>query len=107
MDKLDILKEFTERLALQIDDSDSEVLERLIALREEVIEDLQHRAPLSDEDKAKIQIIQSHHDVLVGRMAKLRDEASQGLQRIQQTRLQKRSYEAPGSINAIFFDKKK
>lgn len=107
MDKLDILKEFTERLALQIGDSDSEVLERLVAFREEVIEDLERRLPLSEEEKAKIQVIQSYHDVLIGRMADLRDEASEGLLRIQQTRLQKRSYEAPGSMSAIFFDKKK
>lgn len=107
MDKLDVLKEFTERIVLQINDTEGEVLERLVDLRAEVIAELQARVPLSDADKNKVKSIQSHHDKLIARMEELRDEASEGLNRIQQSRVQKRSYESYVPANSFFFDKKK
>ncbi|MDG0794575.1 hypothetical protein OMP38_29850 [Cohnella ginsengisoli] len=89
MNKLDVLLVLTERLSMQIEEATSEGLENLVALREEVIQELQGRV-VTDEDRTKIKMIQMRHDMIIDRMVELRDEASRGLEQIQNSRLQKK-----------------
>ncbi|MDG0811869.1 hypothetical protein [Cohnella rhizosphaerae] len=106
MNKLDVLLVLTERLSMQIEEATPEGLENLVALRDEVIQELQGRV-VTDEDRTKIQMIQVRHDLIVDRMVELRDEAARGLEQIQNSRLQKSRYEAHAPVNSFFFDKRK
>ncbi|WP_166243641.1 hypothetical protein [Paenibacillus turpanensis] len=78
----------------------------LIDLRQEVVNNLEAGYVLSASEKNILSKIKPYEDLVFQRMKLLKDEAEQGLVRIQNSKRQRKGYNQPGLSESIMFDKR-
>lgn len=101
------LYELTLNIVTDLQSISYEKLEQLVELREEVLSALsQSSVTITDEDKSYIHAIGTYDIQIVGRMVALRDEASEGLTKLENKRKQRSSYDAQYEGGSYFIDMK-
>lgn len=105
--QLEQLFETTKQLAEQIEEAEEEQLLNLINNRDVVLSNLQSQAKVTEKDKQILKEICSFDPIILAKMNGLKDEASQGLDKIKRSRIQKDVYEQSYSAESYFIDKKK
>jgi DNA-binding ferritin-like protein len=105
--KLEQLYEITESLVSNLSETVPEDFERLVELREDALLDLEKLKTLTEMDKQMLFIVDRHHAALVQRMTELRDNASEGLDKIRQSRIQKNRYDPDHASGSYFIDRRK
>ncbi|XEC95381.1 hypothetical protein AB6A23_02040 [Paenibacillus tarimensis] len=102
------LHDLTRSLAGNLSDATQEQFEALIALRDEVLTELNQRSEISNDEKQILREISHFDKSLVHRMAAIRDEAADAIEKIQQSRIQKNAYEqGNAAASSYFIDKRK
>ncbi|UVI29888.1 hypothetical protein [Paenibacillus spongiae] len=97
----------TKRTSDQIDEINEEELNVLLELRDEVIGQLNGSgSSLSKTEKELLQKIGEYDYVIVQRMEYLKEEASQGLAKLQASQMQKSRYEQASASESYFIDRK-
>ncbi|RJE85641.1 hypothetical protein D3P07_20830 [Paenibacillus sp. 1011MAR3C5] len=91
-------------LVNQIQLATIEQLTELLELRDEVIAVLSQSANVTQEDKHYIKQIASYDEVIINRMNQLKDEAAQGMKRMDDNRKQRSSYDAQYGGSSYFID---
>lgn len=100
------LYELTLDIVSDLQSISYEKLEQLVELREKVLSTLNQSITVTEEDRVYIQAIGKYDTQIVGRMAALRDEASEGLTRLENKRKQRSSYDAHYEGGSYFIDVK-
>ncbi|SFF38549.1 hypothetical protein SAMN04487969_14328 [Paenibacillus algorifonticola] len=96
----------TKQLVEHLDHSESDELLALIELREDVINQLESGILVSEEQKQLLREIGEFDEVLLTKMHFFKDEASQGLNKINNNRLQKQVYEQAYASESYFIDRR-
>lgn len=111
LNELTQLYHTTIQLVERIDEVESEQLLDLLELRNVVIMELEQQSNLSEAEKEKLRDICGFDPLIARRMNSLKEEASQVLEKIKQTQIQKKVYEQTYdqaySSESYFFDQKK
>ncbi|AJY74509.1 hypothetical protein [Paenibacillus beijingensis] len=100
---------FKETAALMEDLSsvDYERLVHLVELRERALVEMQTLNRINESDQTTLSKLNEFDGAILGRMNQLKVEASVGLQKIQQSRMQKKVYDGDYNAGSSFFDKRK
>lgn len=98
------LHETTVRLVARIEEVELEELMALLETRDHLISKLIPHTSLTEEVKQVIRKICGYDQVIVSRMCSLKDEAAQELDRINKTRIQKKTYDQSYSSSSYFID---
>ncbi|ANY66969.1 hypothetical protein BBD42_11180 [Paenibacillus sp. BIHB 4019] len=96
----------TKQVVEQLDHAESDDLLALIELRENVINQLETGLIVSEEQKQLLRDIGGFDEVLLAKMQLLKDEASQGLNKLNNNRLQKQVYEQAYASESYFIDRR-
>ncbi|WP_027087245.1 hypothetical protein [Cohnella panacarvi] len=106
MDKLirEVLAE-TIRLAKSEPDTDYEAFVELTDLRQTLVDEVQSRGLLKDDEKALLSELAKYEKVILSRMLALKQEAELGIQRMNATKRQQDAYGQVGPGESIMFDK--
>ncbi|OXM14123.1 hypothetical protein [Paenibacillus herberti] len=104
---LDQLKHETVQLVQRLENCDYEELIHLLERRDQVLEELnQLRLPLVESQKVTLKEIGIYDSAILNRMNQLMEEASIGLQRLNESQHQKRAYESYASAGSYFIDRR-
>lgn len=97
----------TVRIAENIEQTDYKELVRLVSYRGSTIEKLKRQDVISEEEMQLWQRILAYDEIIKGRMIAIRYEASEGLRKLKQSKMQKKVYAPVYTPHAHFFDKRK
>jgi len=106
-DLLERLRNETVRLASGSSDPTGEELECLLELRDVVLRELSAVASISDNDKRLLREIGSCDPAILKRLETLKNEAAEGIRKVNQIKAQKSVYDQTYEIGSYFIDKKK
>ncbi|MUT65011.1 hypothetical protein [Paenibacillus sp. NEAU-GSW1] len=104
---LERLYETTLSLSQRLDMADSDELAALVELRDEVIRNLELKSNITDTEKRMLKEIGELDEAVVFRMIALKEEAAQAINKMSQSRLQKKGYQNAYAAESFFFDTKK
>lgn len=104
--QLDRVYELSMKIGRNINEATVDDLLELVQSRDALIEQLKLEPSLSDRDRSRLTEIKKYDVLIVSRMADLMAEASQGLDKITRTRVQKQSYEKMYAGDSYFIDRK-
>ncbi|QAY67761.1 hypothetical protein [Paenibacillus protaetiae] len=97
----------TQETVSGLGQAEPESLIALIELRDQVLRYAQEQTVLTEDEKRMLQQIGEFDAVIVERMQQLRDEASNQIQKIRKTRMQKQVYEKAYDYGSFFVDRRK
>jgi hypothetical protein len=104
------LQKLTSRLAANIVTVTTEDILNFIDKREKIINSLK-AADLSPEEREKyrgiVEEILQHDQMIVDKMAELRNEAQAAIHKFKSASVQKSAYDTAYSPDSVFFDKRK
>ncbi len=107
MDKLlQRVLEDTVRLCESSQQWEYEEFVNLTDLRQTLVEEVEKKGPLTLEQKKLMQEILKCETEIVRRMQKLKDEAEEGLRRLDASKKQKTAYGNASVHNSFMFDKR-
>ncbi|WP_373230792.1 hypothetical protein [Cohnella sp.] len=86
---------------------DYERVERLVETRQALTEAVERKGKLTQQEKLLIREILQYDPVIMRHMQRLKDEAMQGLNRLNTSKKQKAAYNPPGFQDSIMFNKQK
>ena len=99
------------RLTVQAATGHSETLpatiDSLLALRDEVLAGLSVQSVVSEEQKSLLRQIASYDAAVLERMETFKLDTSRALEKLNQSKVQKSSYEQSYDVGSYFIDKKK
>lgn len=104
MSTVQVLYEKTLQVMSSIQIVTAEQLEELLELRDEVIAVLSQSPVISLEDKEYINQLTQFDEPIIKRMNVLKDEAAQGIKKIDNNRKQRSSYDAQYDGTSYFID---
>ncbi|MFD1953956.1 hypothetical protein ACFSL6_07105 [Paenibacillus thailandensis] len=102
-----MLLEKTTELVNRIDTTEYQEWSSLVELRESVLAEAMNKPGLSEEEKQLLRQIGEFDSVVTARMITLKQEAQSGLQKIRNTRMQKKAYQIDYTPDSFFYDIKK
>jgi hypothetical protein len=104
------LEELTSGIAARLLEADYEELAQFVDKRDLIIGQLQSQVELGASlagYKPRLQAILAHDQAIMARMFELKNEAADGLAKLDQGKRQKNAYETAYAPDSYFFDKKK
>jgi hypothetical protein len=106
-EKLIELYEVTMNLVMRIDEADSTELTSLVELRSEVLDVFMDKKKLSETEKQMLLKVNEFDSIIVTRMNQIKDDATEGINKINRMRLHKKKYDQTEEPTSFFFDKRK
>ncbi|MCF2944120.1 hypothetical protein [Paenibacillus tarimensis] len=90
----------------QLDTAPYEEFTELVVLRDNVLQELQQKPDMSEDEKHMLRQIGEFDSVILNRMLELKEEAAQAIQKLSKTRVQKKAYQDSYTPGSFFFDRK-
>ncbi|MFD0714968.1 hypothetical protein [Paenibacillus sp. GCM10027626] len=90
----------------QTEDNDYERFERLVDLRQALVDQIAEYGKLLPSQKQAVKAIMEYDSIIVRHMERMKEEAQEGLLRINNVKRQKAAYDNSSAYDAIMFDKR-
>jgi hypothetical protein len=107
---VEALTDMTERMVAQIDHVTEDQILFFIEQREQIVQQMQ-QMDISEVEISQfggtIRTILKHDPVIIGKLEMLRNEASEGIQKVNLAKMHNNAYTAPYTPDSYYFDKKK